>query len=489
VLKDAFARFSRHTVIYAIAGQSSRIVSFVMIRFFTKHIDLGGYGVNEMLSVMLSVLAYLAGINMADTMARYYFDSADAKYRRTVVSTAVLAVAGASLLLGALLALGAAPIGRLLGGDSPDMTRLVLITLGILVLQTLREMFFSYLRIEERSTAFGVVSLCKSAIEIGLQIWLVGYRDMGVLGMFWAVLAGEFLAVLFMSLWVLPAVGLGFSRPLFRSMALFVAPLIPTGILQFCLHSGDRFILKWMTNEEQVGIYALAYKLGLVPNLLLLSPFLLVWYPYVFSLADDEKRRHFMARFTPYFMFAMTVACLGVALLAREVVTLMAGKVEYRPAWIAIGPVCAGYWFWGCFQIVQTGFHIRRQTRHMPALTAVAVAVNILLNVALIPSLGFVACAWVTMVTFAVLFAITVRAVRPVFPVPWPWRRVFVPALSAAALCVAGSVADLAPGMTSIGIKLTGFLLWLTWMWAGGFLGPDERNALTGVLRGFIRKD
>ena len=44
-----------------------------------------------------------------------------------------------------------------------------------------------------------------------------------------------------------------------------------------------------------LGLYALAYKLGYIPNYLVLGPFLLIWYPFVFSLlgpAAGESTRY-----------------------------------------------------------------------------------------------------------------------------------------------------------------------------------------------------
>ncbi len=488
MLKDALSRLSRHTVVYAVASHASKLLSFLFIPFYTTYLTERDYGIKEMLYTMLSVLAILAGSNMASAMARFYFEKQEPDYRRMVVSTALISVAGASLLVGSLIALFAAPIGRLLGDDFPGMTRLVLVALGILVLQTVREMFFQYLRTENRSTLFTAVSLVKLCIELGLMIWFVAGLQLGVLGLLYAMLIGEALTLIFMSFLVLPVIGLRFSPAIFRTLALFVLPLVPTGLLQFWLHSGDRFILKAATDNTQVGIYSLAYNFGYVPNYALLTPFMMVWFPYVFSLADNEKRRSIIGRIAPYFMFAMTACCLFMSLLAREAVVLMARKPGFHAAWPAVPLICAGYWFWSFSQLVQTGFYIMKRTDMLPVLTGIAVAVNILLNLALIPELGFMGAAWATMITFALLVIMGVRAVRPVFKVAWPWRRLLMPALSATVLCVAGVLADLTPGPASIGIKLAAFLAWMFWMLAGGFLERDERHAIVTALRSLKRR-
>jgi O-antigen/teichoic acid export membrane protein len=329
------------------------------------------------------------------------------------------------------------------------------------------------------------VKLC---VELGLMIWFLAGLHLGVIGLFDAMLVGEALALVFMACLVLPVTGLRFSRTLFRSMALFVLPLVPTGLLQFWLHSGDRFVLKAATDNSQVGIYSLAYNFGTVPSYALLAPFMMVWFPYVFSLADDDTRRQIISRVTPYFMFAMTACCLVVSLFAREAVVLMAQQPGFHVAWPAVPLICAGYWCWSLFKVVETGFYVVKRTDLLPLLTGIAAATNVLLNLVLIPKLGFMGSAWATLVTFALLVIMGVRAARPVFAVDWPWRRMLMPALSAVLLCGAGVLADLTPGLASLGIKSAAITAWLAWMWAGGFLDREERRAVAAAVQALLRK-
>jgi hypothetical protein len=100
----------------------------------TPHLDPSDYGINELLTNAIAVLGYLAGINMTNAMARHYFDSAEPRHRRLVVSTTLWTVLGASLLLGGSLALGAGPIAGWLAdrsGSHPDLQTVVLLTPGI----------------------------------------------------------------------------------------------------------------------------------------------------------------------------------------------------------------------------------------------------------------------------------------------------------------------------------------------------------------------
>jgi len=369
------------------------------------------------------------------------------------------------------------PIASLLSKDSPGLPLLVRLMLGILVLQMLRETWLRYVQAQERSRLYGVVMVGKVAVETSLQIWLVAGLRMGLEGMFLAVLAAEAASVIVLTGLLLPTVGLRFSRAVFGLMLAYALPLVPNGLLQFCLHSADRFVLNALAGQEQVGLYTFAYKFGYIPNYLLITPFLLIWYPFVFSLRDEARQKDLIARIAPWLMAALTAIVLAESLFARQIAQLMAGDEAYVDSWPAIAIVCAGYWFWGLFQLVQTGFYVRKVTGRLPVITAVAVVVNFGVNFALIPSLGFIGAAWATLLAFVVLALVAERAVRPVFAVPWPWRRIVTPAVGAAAVYGAGLALEPVAGLRSVAaqtaVKLVLLVGWAAWTWVGGFLRKD----------------
>lgn len=467
------------------------MASFVLLPFYTapQNLDPADYGVNELLSQSIAVLGYLAGINMTAAMARHYFDSADARHRRLVVSTTLWSVLLASLALGGVLAAFAAPLGRLVA-DRPDMTGLVLMTLGILVLQLLREVYWRYLQTEERSTAFAVFAVSKTFVEVALQLVLMGVYRRGLRGFFEAVLLGEALSVLALAVTLAPRTGFGFSGPLFRQLAAYALPLVPNGILQFVLHQSNRYILDHLQGEDAVGRYSFAFKLGQIPFFLVLTPFLMVWYPFIFSVGDEARQKELVARIAAWLLALVAALSLGVALLAPELARLLAGQPGFDAAWPAIPLVALGYWLWGAFQMAQTGFYVRKRTGRLPWLTGAAALAIVAANYALIPPLGWLGAAWATVIAFALLLVLTARAARAVFPVDFAWGRLLSPVLAGAAAYGAG--VHLAPqGLLPLGPLAAGTLAlkaalgaaWLAWMWAG-WMTPEER---AGVREGLAR--
>jgi O-antigen/teichoic acid export membrane protein len=483
LLRDAIARLSRHTLTYTVAEQLSRLASFLLLPLTTGYLSVQEFGTREILATTLAVLAQAAGLNVTAAMSRFYFEEREPGRRAIVVSTTMLSVAAIAIAISLLLGAVSPWLAKVLPPDTPELPLYLRISLGIFVFQMLREVGNKVLQSQERSTLYGVLAVTKLVSEIGLQIYFLVVLEAGLEGLLWAVLIAEALFAGITYLILLPSIGLRFSTSVFAALFGYSLPLVPHGVLQFGLHSADRYLVGWLGSDVSLGLYTLGYKLGYVPNYLVLSPFLLIWFPFVFSVQDDGRRRELIARLTPYFLLIMTGAALAVSLFAREIVEVATSSSAFHPAWIAIPWVAFGYWFWGLFQVLQTGFYVVKVTTPLPLLTGAAVIVNLYLNFMLIPSLGFLGAALATTATFAVLCVLAHSMAREVYPVAHEWRRILVPAVAAALACVAAYVADPYVRERGWALKLGLFSAWAAWSWFGGAIRSDERRVALEMAR------
>ena len=477
MLREAIRRLSGHTLTYAVAEQAARVAGFALLWLWTRHLSLEEFGAREILTVVLALLGQAAGINIVAGMSRLYFDEVAKEKRGAVVSTTLWTAGGVACLVAALLWLATPLAVRLMDSQVEDIAHLFRLTLMIFVFQMVREVQSKVLQTQERSRLYVSFALAKLALEIGLQVLFLVVLDRGLAGLLEAIVISEALFALLLAAVVLPSAGLAFSKPVLLGLASFTLPLIPNGLLQFALHHADRFLLLRVSGEAAVGTYGLAYKLGQLPNYALLGPFLLIWYPFVFSLREPERQRALIERLLPYFMGLMAAVTLLTALFARELVALVSARPEYHRAWTAVPVIALGYWFWGLFQLAQTGFYIQKRTGPLPRLTACAVLLNLGLNLALIPALGAMGAAIATALTFLGLALGTLHAGRAIFPLRIDRRRVLGPLVAAAVAFAVASFMGPRLGAWELPLKLACAAGWCAWAWAGGLLERPERQA------------
>ncbi len=440
MLKDAFKRLSLHSLIYAGGTYLNRGVALLLTPLVTFYLPLDQYGVKELFGPTLAILAQIAGVNVVNAMVRYYFEYEDERRRSAVVSTALLSIAAVAGALVAALWFATPEIASLVlkPERAPEYHSLLRVLYLIFFFQIIGQIGFKYLQANEKSLIFGAITLAKLLLEIGLKILFLVKFDMGLEALFYSVLIGESLTATIMSVWLLGKLGARIDPVLLKKLWIFTLPLIFTGLGQFMLHSADRFMLEHMAGEGAVGLYGLGYQFGQLSNYLLLGPFMLIWYPFVFSLRDEGRQRKLCGRAFTHFMLILDAGTLGVCLFAREIIRIFATRPEYHIAYQVVPAVAIGYLFWASYQMIQTGFYVQKSTKLLPWLCGATAGVNIGLNALVIPRYGFVGAAWTTTVTFAILAVACFLLIRRRFPVDYEWRRVVIAASWALVLGLVG---------------------------------------------------
>jgi O-antigen/teichoic acid export membrane protein len=129
--------------------------------------------------------------------------------------------------------------------------------------------------------------------------------------------------------------------------------------------------------------------------------------------------------------------------------------------------------------VLAIGIGRARRTQLNWVVTGIAAAINIALNIVLIPRYGMIGAAIATLVAYVVLFVgMWVRA-RSVYPVPYQWRRV----LTLAGLAVALTAVGWAVGSLPLAIALA--LVYPFALLPLGFYQPAELRRLRRLAPGW----
>ncbi|MFO0984326.1 MAG: polysaccharide biosynthesis C-terminal domain-containing protein [Planctomycetota bacterium] len=469
---------SKHTLIYAVGNIINRAVSFILIPLYTYRLSRADYGVLEMADVTVALLAQLLGFGIGGAMVRFYFDTEDELTRKRLAATTQLFFAAFLGIVTFGLGCFAPTLSPLVFGRG-DFDTAFRLAMAILFLTGVGEVPLSLMKAERRSTLFISLALSKLVFEVGLKVYLIvvlEYRWYGAL--FGSVVAWSVFATL-PALWLLRRTGFHFAPAVVKRLVLFCSPLIISGVASFALHSADRFMLRSFfpgdaeESRGEVGIYALAYRLGYVMNFLILDPFLLIWFPFIFAIKNEAEQKHTIARAASYVVAAMVFGSLALAIGARDVVALMASP-EYATAGALVPIVLLGYVFWAAYQLIHTPLFILKRTGRLPLIVGIAAATNIGLNALWIPRWGAAGAAWATVIAFALLAVVAFRFVRRLFVVRYEWARLCLPLALAIGIFVAFEQvrpAALLPRLALAALAILSFPLILG---LSGFVRRDE---------------
>ena len=77
-------------LIYGIAIILQHMASIVMLPIYTRFLTPADYGVAELLSMGVEFIGLILGVVSAEAMFRFYYDSDNENYRKSVVCTAFI---------------------------------------------------------------------------------------------------------------------------------------------------------------------------------------------------------------------------------------------------------------------------------------------------------------------------------------------------------------------------------------------------------------
>jgi O-antigen/teichoic acid export membrane protein len=462
-------RLAKHSAIYGLGGLVSRVLAVFLLPLYTAYLDPDDLGAVGVLLALNAVLVTVLRGGVQSAFFRFYFDSKEPAARLRVVRTAfwfTFAAATAGAVLGWIFA---APLADALGLEEHG-TALVRAQFVGLWAQMNYEQLTALFRVEERSLGFLAASLTNVAITIAATVAFVVVWEQGALG----VIAGNFTGTLVVYLALLAyrreQLGLEFDRGLFHAMERFGLPLVPSALALIALNFSDRFFISHLASLDEVGRYELGVRLASA-MVLLLTAFRQAWPAFAYSIEDEDEARRTYGFVLTYLVALSSWVALALGLLAPWLVQILAPANEaFWPGERVVAPLAFAAALFAGYVVVSIGVGRARRTGFNWVVTGAAAAVNVALNVVLVPRYGMEGAAAAAVAAFAVLFLGMAVWSQRVYPVPYQWRRVATALLAAAGLAAAGK---------AIGIGLAGAIAISTVyplvLAALGFYLPAER--------------
>ena len=402
---------------YTASSIGSKLVAVFLLPLYTRYLSPADYGAAEVILAGVIAASIIVRFGMIEAILRFY-------YRDDVDRRAVLATGFATLLwtttAAALVALAlAGPISSaLLGHEDAGLARLAVLGLWTL---TLWEYVLVLLRLEERARTYFAMTLANVAVTIPVTVWLVVLERQGANGL---VAATYSTAVPFIAwrLWRERAsLALLPDWALLRRMTRFGLPTMPAELSLYSLNFIDRIILVRRASLAEAGLYALAVKFAQAVNVLVRG-FQLAWPPLAYSIRDDDEARRAYALVVTWFAALCAFVVTGMWLFSRWIVRLLAAPDFFR-AHEAIGLLSTGVALYALYlvQVVILG-RTGRTELSFPA-TAVGTALNVVLNLMLVPSHGIVGAGIALVASYLVILLITYALTQRLFAVPYEWGR------------------------------------------------------------------
>lgn len=490
-MKEQLRKLTADSAVYGVSNILGRFITFLLVPFYTQFLPQEEYGI---VIVVYSFIAFLNGVFTFGLEPAYmrFVAGKPEQERDRVFASSMLFIAGAAVVLGALILLFRSPVQGLLE-LRPEWNAIVPLSLGMIALDAVNVIPFAALRMENRARRFASVKLISIIINVTLNVLFIAVLRESIVYIFISGLIASAGSTLLLLPTIAERLRGGADRGLLRRLLAYGLPTMPGAVAIMLVEIIDKPIMLKLTDAATAGVYGTNYKLGIF-MMLIVTVFRYAWQPFYLQLSAEgeraEKSKALFARILTYFVLLGAVIVLTLSLFIDDLVRLPIpftdGSRLIHPAyWSGLGivPIILFSYLWaGIAQILNAGLYITKRTRYILYATAAGAAINVLTNFLLIPLWGMYGGAAATFAAYFVIAMIYAAAGQRIYPIRWEYGRLarIGLALAAAALCW-----YLVPAPDLLGPIAWELLILLGFgviLWGSGFFQPAEIRELRAFL-------
>ena len=420
-MKKEIVQLIKHSGIYGIGVALSKSVGFFMIPVYTRYLVPRDYGILELLDVVLFASTTFAAMGVFGAIFRFYaaYESEDDK--KEVIGTALIFTVGTSILISLGLVYWAPIIADIYLGDA-SLAQCVRIVGCTFFFTNMSEVPMAYWRAQGRTVLFVSLGLGRTIMAaLNLVVFLVILK-MGILGALYANLLTNSIWGLALCGVVLASIPWRIKRDKLEKMLNYGIPTVAWSVGGFILTFSDRIFLRYYASLSEVGVYALGYKMARIVPIVITGPFNMAWQWQQFELAKRENARQIIARVGSYLLMAATMVCLGISVLAKDILRIMV-PASYWGAAAVVPLIAASYLLFNLQLVVISGIYIQRVTSRLAVVAAATAGLNLALNYLLIPQFHIMGAAVATWLSYAGQLALSFVAAQSCYHVPYQYKR------------------------------------------------------------------
>lgn len=437
------------TVLYGLSSIVGRLLNYLLVPIYTAVFAAGEYG------VVTKIYAFVAFLNVLYTYgletAYFRFASANPENENKVFSSALSAILISSLVLSGSMLIWAAPLAEAAGIQGQE--NIVYWFAAILAIDAFVAIPFARLRLQRKTLAFVAAKMGNIGLNIGGNLffivlapavmkgdmlpWLQGPLE-GIYNPEWGieyVFFSNLLANAFLLLFLIkPILSFRFQIDpiLLRPMLKYAYPLLFLGLAGVTNDMLSRALFELLlpvdfyphlSPREALGVFGACFKLAVFMNLTV-QAFRYASEPFFFSGAKDKNAPHLYRDAMHWFVILACFILLSVS-INLDLIGLLLRQEVYRQGLDMVPWLLLAYLFLGVYWNLSIWYKLTDKTHYGTWISIGGALVTIVLNVLLVPVLGWMGSAMASVGCYASMMIVTYLLGQKYFPVPYRVGKAF----------------------------------------------------------------
>jgi len=432
---------AKDTAIYGLSSIVGRFLNYLLVPLYTHYMpkDSGDYGVSTNIYAYTALILVLLTFGMETTLFRF---ANDGKYKPDTVLSTAMATVGSLTAVFLLLIFGfIGPISGALGyTEHPDYLLMMAVVVALDAIQAIP---FSYLRFQKRAIRFASLKMLFIVLNIAMNV--IYFVVLGKTSVFYVFFI-NLLCTSLITFFFLPdmfRIQWKFDGQLLKTMFSYSWPILVLGIAGILNQVADKIIFPLVYPDEaqanvQLGIYGSCVKIAMIMAMIT-QAFRYAYEPIVFAKSKDADKTEYYATAMKYFIIFTLLAFLCV-MGWMPVLKYIIGA-DYREGLGVVPIVMMAEIFMGIYFNLSFWYKLIDKTIYGAWFSLVGCIVLFAVNILLIPTYGYWACAWGGFAGYGTAMILSYIIGQKKNPIPYPLKSItlyFITAMVAFALMIWG---------------------------------------------------
>jgi len=413
---DRYKKLFSNTLIFAAGTFGSKLLTFLMTRFYQGRLTNAEYGISENIAVTANFLIPIFTLCIVEAVMRFGLDNGYEKAR--VFTNGIITTLSGMTVLALLFPL--VNLIRFFDGYA-------FVLFAYVYTSSIKTLCSQFVRARGLVKLYAFDGILTTLAMVLFNILLLGVFRFGVYGFILSTVLSDAFSIVFLSIaanlpkYLRPEL---FDRPLLRSMLKYSAPLIPTTILWLVISMSDRFFITAMLGVEQNSYYVAANKIPLIVSTVS-AFFTQAWHMSAITENSAKDYEKFFGKVFSAYQSLMYIATAGMILFIKPVMLVMFDP-KYESSYKYISALLLGIMFMCLGSYLSSVYAVTKRSLNSLATSFAAAAANIILNFVLIPKMGIQGAAIATLASYALCFFIRVFDTRRYVKFKVNYLKIFI---------------------------------------------------------------
>ena len=430
------------TAIYGLSSIVGRLLNYLLVPLYTRYFLPAEYGV---VTELYAYVAFLV-IFLTYGLETAFFRFTQKKYDKDIVySTSLISLLVSSIVFLLFMVSFKQCLANWL--EYPNNPEYIIYFAVIIAIDAISSISFAKLREQGKATRFALVRLVNIFINIGLNLFFIIYcpyalsnnlpttdfvmslynPNVGVGYIFIANLFASLITIVMLMPEMIKT-SWKFNTNLWKKMMVYALPLLIAGLAGMTNETVDRVLLKKLLPDgidkmASIGIYGAFYKISII-MILFIQTFRFAAEPFFFAQEKQYNSKQIYADVLKYFTILSSFIFLFV-LLYLDIFKHFVGSLFHSEDGLYIVPILLmANIFLGIYYNLSIWYKLTEKTSYGALLAIFGACITLVLNILLIPKIGFIGSAWATLFCYFTMMLSSYILGRKNYYIPYDVKRI-----------------------------------------------------------------